>query len=117
MQESAAHGLFFHRIVESQLGLRKSKKVQVLKDGRRVFLFHEAAAGAAGILSLNFAGSFHENSASARGIHAIPSLSRFHVHGYGPPSDRAAGVSAKGDGRWVRDTGESNIGSSKSKSK
>jgi hypothetical protein len=95
MHKSTAHGLFFRRIVESEFGLRKSKKIEVLKDGRRIFLFHQAAAGAAGILSLNFASSFHENSTSARRIHAMPAFSGFHVHGHIPPFPRAAGTSAR----------------------
>lgn len=61
MHKPTVHGLFFHRIAESELGLRKSKKIQVLKNGWSIFLLHQAAASAARILSLNFAANFQRS--------------------------------------------------------
>jgi hypothetical protein len=104
--KSNPHSLFFHRIVESELGLRKSKKIEILKDRRRIFLFHQAATGAARILSLNFSSSFYENSASARRIHAMPLFSRFHVHGLVSPLPGTAGDARKGRHRLGLRCGE-----------
>ena len=106
MKKSTAHGLFFHGIAEGELGLRKSKKIEVLKNRWSIFLLHEAAAGAARILSVNIAGSLHKNRAAARRIHALPVLPRFHVHSLVSPFPGVAGMCAKDFSVWIGSKGK-----------
>jgi hypothetical protein len=61
----AAHGLLLVRSVGPVHRLVDAKEIEIGKDGRGVFLFHNAAAGAARIVALNFATDLHDDLASA----------------------------------------------------
>src|SRR2546427_9946942 len=83
--EPTAHGSILRRILVSECRLRRFQKIKVAKHGRRISLLHDAAAGAAGVLSLDLADGFHHNSATTRWIDAMPALPGFHDHGPFPP--------------------------------
>jgi hypothetical protein len=89
------------------------EKVEVAKNGRGIVFLEDAAAGAAGILSLHLAVDFNKNAATARWIGAMPSLSRLHMHGPCPPFAKTAGMSARAISGWARDKWEENVSMSK----
>src|SRR5712692_9018766 len=82
-------GSILRGIPLSKCRLREFQKIKIAKYGRRISLFHDSAAGAAGILSLDLAVGFHQNSATTSWIDAMPALPGFHDHGPLPPFARA----------------------------
>jgi hypothetical protein len=59
MNDGYAHGSILGSVLANHCRFRESQEIEVTKDGWRIALLHDAAAGAAGILSLNFAVGFH----------------------------------------------------------
>jgi hypothetical protein len=68
--------------------LRKFWKIKGPKNGRGIVLFHNAAAGASGIFSLDFVVGLHQNNAATSWNDATPALTGFHDHGPFPPFAR-----------------------------
>jgi hypothetical protein len=60
MQDSAAHRSILTGIPGSERRFRETEKVEIAKDGWRIILLHDAAAGAAGILSFPLAADFYQ---------------------------------------------------------
>src|SRR5712691_11493436 len=87
------------------------------KDGRGIALLHSAAAGASGVLSLNFAAGFHQNRATTRWIDAMPALPGFHDHGPFSSLSKNGWASAKAIAGWAGDHRRAQISISKLKSK
>ena len=63
------------RVRPTKRGLVDAKEIQIAKDGRGVFLFHDASAGAARIVAFNFATDLHEDLASAGEIRSLAFMS------------------------------------------
>src|SRR2546426_3700512 len=89
--EPAAHGSILRRIPVSECRLRGFQKIKVAKHGRRISLLHDAAAGAAGILSLDLAVGFHHNSATTRWMTQCQRSPDFMTMAPFPPFARTAG--------------------------
>jgi hypothetical protein len=81
MDDPEAHASFLGSVPASERRLRQFQEVKVAKNGRRIVLFHNAAAGASGIFSLDFAVGFHQNDATTCWMDAMPAFSGFHDHG------------------------------------
>src|ERR1700737_4377083 len=102
MENPAAHGSILGRIPVSVHRLRESQEIKVAKDGRGITLFHNAAAGAPRILSLDFAVGFNQNHATTCWIDAMPALPGFHDHGPFSSLRKNDSMSAKAIAGWAR---------------
>jgi hypothetical protein len=90
MNDSGAHGSILGGAPANGYRFRELQEIEAAKYRRGITLLHDAAAGAAGILSVNFAAGFHQNGATTGWTHAMPALPEFHDHGPSPPFGKTA---------------------------
>src|SRR6266852_4534300 len=81
MYDCAGHGSLLQGFLAGRHRLWKAKKIEILENGRRIYLLHDAPARAQGISPFGFARRLYENRTSACCIHAMPALSALHHHG------------------------------------